>query len=111
MTGLPRDMGDDQRKQHAKRRRAEPVEKLDWDYEVRIGDAGEQYAEDRQSTEAQNEDWLPAPNLCGPPYPRETNAVTICGPTMQAVITNAASLPARLVTAAAAIGSIAALAR
>src|SRR5215468_6933832 len=44
------------------------------------------------------------------PTQGEMAAVTACGATIQAAITNDASLPARLVTIPAAMGSIAALA-
>ena len=45
------------------------------------------------------------------PTQGDSSAVMICGPTMHAAMTSPASLPARFVTAPAAIGSIAALAR
>ena len=47
MTGIPRDIGNDQREQHPEHRRAEPVEELYRDDQIGIVDLGEQNAAER----------------------------------------------------------------
>ena len=48
MAGISRDVGDNQRGQHAEHRRAQPVKQLYCNDQIRIGGAGEQDAADRQ---------------------------------------------------------------
>ncbi len=107
--GPARDVGRDQRQQHAEDGAAHAVQRLDRHQQIGVRDQRQQNAPRRQRREAQFQHDPPPAQARLPPTHGEIDATTICGTTIDAAMMRLALVPTSRVASTPAIGSIAAL--